>query len=334
MRAFFVVVSLLALCWAPLVTAQGLPALGADPTHVSVSGLSSGGFMAVQYSIAWSSEVMGVGVVAGGPYNCGAANLSDPVGVCMHGKPSAPDSWKAIRSFARDKVIDDPANIARQRVYLFTGSKDDVVHPSVVRALLDFYALAGVPGPALRYVDTLKAGHGFVSPFLGGPCGSSAAIYVVRCKVGGSFYDQPGEILRHLYGPPPAAPRTAAGAPFAFDQQRYAGADSMMADRGYAYVPPRCRETGAHCGIHVVFHGCMQGAATIHSDAVYARLGYNRWADAYGLILVYPQIEVSAANPIGCWSWIPTLLIPDVQLRHAPQIEAVHQMVTQLLKPA
>ena len=35
---------------------------------VSVSGVSSGGYAAVQYHLSFSSTLVGVGVVAGGPY--------------------------------------------------------------------------------------------------------------------------------------------------------------------------------------------------------------------------------------------------------------------------
>src|SRR3981189_2175199 len=40
----------------------------------SVSGISSGAFMAVQFGTAWSSVIKGVGVVAGGPYWCAKAD--------------------------------------------------------------------------------------------------------------------------------------------------------------------------------------------------------------------------------------------------------------------
>ena len=36
----------------------------------SISGISSGAFMAVQFGTAWSSVIKGVGVVAGGRYWC------------------------------------------------------------------------------------------------------------------------------------------------------------------------------------------------------------------------------------------------------------------------
>lgn len=45
-----------------------LPAYNADLSQTSVSGLSSGAFMAAQFSVAYSSLVVGAGVVAGGPF--------------------------------------------------------------------------------------------------------------------------------------------------------------------------------------------------------------------------------------------------------------------------
>src|SRR6267142_3064383 len=43
----------------------------------SISGVSSGAFMAVQFGTAWSSIIKGVGVVAGGPYWCAKADSDD-----------------------------------------------------------------------------------------------------------------------------------------------------------------------------------------------------------------------------------------------------------------
>lgn len=48
--------------------APPLPTLGASATELTVSGLSSGAYMAVQYEIAHSAMVKGAGILAGGPY--------------------------------------------------------------------------------------------------------------------------------------------------------------------------------------------------------------------------------------------------------------------------
>jgi poly(3-hydroxybutyrate) depolymerase len=52
---------------------QELPALNVDIAETSISGISSGGFMAVQFQVAHSSIVKGVGVIAAGPYFCSQA---------------------------------------------------------------------------------------------------------------------------------------------------------------------------------------------------------------------------------------------------------------------
>ena len=61
--------------------ASPLPPLNVDKTQISVSGLSSGAFMANQLGYAYSSTFMGVGVFAGGPYMCaGHSNYT----ACMY----------------------------------------------------------------------------------------------------------------------------------------------------------------------------------------------------------------------------------------------------------
>ncbi|HXZ06691.1 MAG TPA: poly(3-hydroxybutyrate) depolymerase, partial [Paraburkholderia sp.] len=52
-----------------------LPALNIDITQTSVSGLSSGGFMAVQLAVAFSSIIKGAGIVAAGPFYCSQGSL-------------------------------------------------------------------------------------------------------------------------------------------------------------------------------------------------------------------------------------------------------------------
>ena len=46
-----------------------------DADKVSVSGISSGGFMAHQFHVAHSGNLMGVGIIAGGPYHCAQGDV-------------------------------------------------------------------------------------------------------------------------------------------------------------------------------------------------------------------------------------------------------------------
>src|SRR5271157_4699263 len=81
-------------------TAQdaALGAYNAPESETSISGISSGAFMAVQFGTAWSSVIKGVGIVAGGPYWCAQADANDAfdafslpflraTGLCMSGQP-------------------------------------------------------------------------------------------------------------------------------------------------------------------------------------------------------------------------------------------------------
>jgi poly(3-hydroxybutyrate) depolymerase len=63
-------------------TTSAAVALGAyniDPSSVSVSGLSSGGFFSAQLGVAYSNVFQtGFGVFAGGPYDCARNQAVNP----------------------------------------------------------------------------------------------------------------------------------------------------------------------------------------------------------------------------------------------------------------
>src|SRR5262249_43205309 len=110
----------------------------------------------------------------------------------------------------------------------------------------------------------------------------------------------------------------AAGRIVAFDQSEFFDTKDESASldkRGYLYVPQDCENDSAaavKCRLHVVFHGCEQYAAKI-KDTFVREAGYNPWADANRLIILYPQATQwlrpdtdpagFTANPKGCWDW-------------------------------
>ncbi|MGB0732144.1 MAG: hypothetical protein ACPGPF_00215, partial [Pontibacterium sp.] len=55
---------------------EKLPSFNALSDQTSISGLSSGAFMSAQFHIAYSKDLVGVGIVAGGPWNCAQTNPS------------------------------------------------------------------------------------------------------------------------------------------------------------------------------------------------------------------------------------------------------------------
>src|SRR3954452_16646711 len=65
----------LALAAGRLLAAEPLMKLGADVRAVTVSGVSSGAYMAVQFHVAHSAMVHGAAAIAGGPYYCAQGSL-------------------------------------------------------------------------------------------------------------------------------------------------------------------------------------------------------------------------------------------------------------------
>jgi hypothetical protein len=278
--------------------------------------------MAVQYGVAFSSSVIGLGVVAGGPYNCAYVNVGGIL-TCMSGTPSGDLSWSAAQGFAWLGQIDPVAGLG--------GTEDQVVHPPVVRATRDFFKAAGVPPEHLAFVADMPAGHAFIAPAFGNACAINGKPYIDHCpakKGARRAYDQPFAILDWIYGPLKPASGTLSGTLRPFDQGEFAGAGSSLDSAGFVYIPQACAVDASACAVHVVFHGCMQGAQSVGSD-VYGSVGYNRWADSNRLIVLYPQVVASAFNKEGCWDWFGYTGL-NFQVRSGMQLAAVKAMVDRL----
>ncbi len=310
--------------------AEALPALHALREDVTASGVSSGGYMAVQLQVAHSATITGVGVLAGGPYYCAQGSVFTALYNCMTPGWWTPVPSPALLKSETDAIastgrVDATSHLAKSRAWLFTGRNDRTVSPQVVEALRDFYA--GYKASVLLVADK-PAGHAMVTEHAGSACGTTAAPFIVHCD-----YDAAGELLTFLYGKlaPPAAKET--GELLRFDQQRFADGDAKaisMDDTGFLYVPARCRFE--RCRVHVAFHGCRQGAAEVGEQFV-REAGYNRWADTNALIVLYPQVikrySPFVFNPRGCWDWwgYTSALY---HTKSGPQIRAVKAMLDRL----
>jgi poly(3-hydroxybutyrate) depolymerase len=315
---------------------SALPALGADPAQTSVSGLSSGAFMAVQYQVAYSANVVGAGVVAGGPYYCaaGLGHVADAIAICMGMVPSAPPNpalmWSAAKEFAATSQIDPLSNLRTRRIYVFSGTKDTIVQQQAVDATVEFFRLAGVPDANISYVNTVPSGHALIAPNFGNSCSANSTPYINHCQVNGHAYDQAGALLAHIYGPLEPRVPTPAGKLIAFNQREFADAATGLADKAYVYVPSACAPAGAACKIHVAIHGCKQSAKVVGKD-FYTGSGYNNWADNNKLVVLYPQVDASTLpyNPNGCWDWVGYTGL-NYALKSGGQMMAIKAMVDRL----
>jgi poly(3-hydroxybutyrate) depolymerase len=329
MRASLVaLLAVLAAC-APPPPRDELPRLNLLPGSLTVSGVSSGGYMATQYHVAFSRDVAGAGIIAAGPWLCAQGILTRALRDCLAGDTGGPDETPlvaALRASAAIGAVDDPAGLAADRIWMFHGAKDEVVGAAVSDSLLRFYK-AFVPLEQVRYVTQVEAAHGFPTLDEGSACGTSDAPWIVACS-----YDAAGEMLKHLYDGLAAPSVEITGTLREFGQSRYVerGGHASMAETGFLFVPKDCAD-GAPCRVHVAFHGCGQGVDTLGRS--FARqAGYERWADANRIVVLYPQAAASTLrplNPRGCWDWWG-YSGADYAAKQGAQLSAVHRMLEAL----
>jgi hypothetical protein len=321
--------------------------------------------MTVQLHLAHSASFTGAGVIAGGPFRCAetyrrAALLAEDsyiensLYICMNPlvpqtTPNAQRLADLAHQTAKAGQIDDVSNLANDRLYIFTGSQDNVVYSDVVARTRTFYELLGVQSDNIAYDDTVPAGHSIITDNPeDSPLPTNQPPYINN----GGFM-QSHEILRHIYVDlkPPAD--RLSGRFLRFDQTEFFGNEprASMSKFGYAYVP-RAVEEGAPARVHIALHGCKQGynytdyvngRADIANQPPYGNryfmtTGYNDIADSNNIIVLYPQAEGTdndnIQNPDGCWDWwgytSRNPQQPDYYSRDAIQIKAIHGMLERL----
>ena len=307
---------LLAAALASAGMAQAAAPLGQyniDTGKISVSGLSSGGFMANQLGNAYSSTFMGVGIFAAGPYMCAGHNNYT---ACMYNASISASQQSAMQgsidSYSANGTIDGKSGIAAQKIYIFTGTSDYTVGPNLTDALQTQYLNNGVPAGNITYVKRSGTAHVLPTDYdstSNNACSSSTSPFISNCG-----YDGAGAVLSHFYGALNARNNAPAAANYIeFDQSAYTAGNPGMAANAWLYVPASCA-SGAQCKLHVVLHGCQQSTDKI-GDKFVKNTGYSRWADTNQIILLFPQTRIdntsrstaksgSLANPNACWDWI------------------------------
>lgn len=316
--------------------AQGgtLQGYNVDRDGVTVSGISSGGAMAVQTHVAYSSTFRGAAIFAGAAYYCAEGSLANALARCMNA--ATPEQVpvarlaETTREWGRRGLIDDPANLARSKVYLFSGTRDAVVRQPGMDAVRDYYARFMAPA-SIAYNNATPAGHGWISPQGPNPCAATQRPYVNDCG-----FDPEQAFLTMFYGTlrPKAAALSGQFLPVdqtEFFDDRDPAAHSVDAS-AWAYVPASCAQ-GQRCRLHVAFHGCNQGYSQV-GDKFFRRSGINEWADTNDILVLYPQavptLTLSDVNGQGCWDWWG---YDDARYarRDGPQLRMVKRMVDRMM---
>ncbi len=305
--------------------AAPLPQLNIDKSQTTVSGASSGGYMAVQLHVAYSASfAKGVAVIAGGPFNCAEGSIVNALTRCLGNAPIPVADLVSITSkWAKDGAIDATSNLAASKVYLFSAANDSAVKEATTTALQTYYQ-SFLPAANIVHKKDVASEHAFVTDDFGAACLTKATPFINNCN-----FDLAGTLLQHLYGTLNARKSgTLDGSLIEFDQTPF-GAGHGMGVSGWVFVPKNCA-AGASCRLHVALHGCRQNASDI-GDVFVRNAGYNRWADANNIVVLYPQTGKGATN--SCWDWWG---YDDANYakKSAPQMTAIMAMVTELSRGA
>ena len=304
-NTFFVVAAAVAVQSLPLRDGN-LPLVRIDTDAMSVSGVSAGGYMAVQMHVTYSASFMGAGIIAAGPYYCAQDDVAIALSSCMSSGNLIDVSYLAqvTRNTAAFGYADEVANLNNARVWIYSAAGDTVVDKSVVKALEEYYiSFLDDPNSIKSHFD-LPGEHAMPTLNYGHPCDHLGTPYLTKCN-----FDAAGELLQHIYGGTLTAPvnDTGVGSIVEFDQSQYVGGSGWavafgLAETGFVYVPPTCANAARPCKLHIAFHGCQMTQQDIGLDYV-QHAGYNRWADANDIVVLYPQALANTLNPKGCFDW-------------------------------
>ena len=300
--------------------------------------------MANQLHIAHSADIMGAAMIAGGLYGCAVQDVesdgvlalaSQAVGPCMKAPFMLDDvsTYKdRLEKLAAKGWIDPPANLARAKIYFFTGGSDDVVPSETVEKGKALYDALGVPAGNIVFEDrsgpAAKAGHSWVTKNFGGSCYANASPYIDDCHLRSGRRRTEGDLRRRISSRPPprrpaaSSPSTRRNSSPARRRRRTASSDT-----GYLYVPKACEPGAAQpCRLQVALHGCKQSAEVL-GDVFYTKIGVNEWADANRILVLYPQAHATTLAELPRQLWLtgaperqPERLLELVGLRRRPPI--------------
>lgn len=286
---------------------KDMPLVSIKEDDITVSGISAGGFAAVQLHVAFSKTFRGAGIVAGGPFWCAQNNIVEALTACMaDGNLISSDYLvQIVRNTAATGFADDPSHLLNDRVWLFSGTKDTVVDTDVVRKAQRVYQeFLRNPEEQMHLEANIQAEHSMITLAYGNKCGFLGEPYLNLCR-----YDGAGAILQYLFhnSLTPPSNRTMRGTIHSFSQAAFYGNELLgaavgMAPKGYVYVPPQCANASQACPLHVALHGCLMTSKDIGQKFV-LHSGYIPWADENGFIVMFPQAMANLLNPKGCFDW-------------------------------
>ena len=144
---------------------DSIPAVEYDAalrSRISVAGVSSGAYMAVQAQVAYADKIGGVAAVAGGPYHCAAGDVKTALGSCMTGVDLSAEPMIIFAKEAASAGTIAPMDAMQDaRVWIFHSPADAVVSSRAGAVLADFYKafVTGKTSESLTRLSRRMAGQ-------------------------------------------------------------------------------------------------------------------------------------------------------------------------------
>jgi predicted esterase len=313
--------------------AAKLEGYNVDPLSTTISGLSSGGAMAMQLHVTYSGSIHGAGIIAGIPFSCGKGGLIEATKCLSNPEELNVDQLVAnINTLASAGQLDGPINLNGDKAFVFNGALDETVKLGVGLKVKELYERYGVQ------VDAnfeLNANHGYpTNNSYGAPCDeiSPTTQFINNCRYNAAYHT-----LNYLYNEnlvEPTGSVELSGYFDLFDQAEFGASSAISMDvLGFVYVPSHCVDKTKTCKFHIVLHGCMQSRTYYGTGDILPRMsGYLEVAELNDIILIFPQTiaNILVGNPNACWDWWG-YLNPNFLTRNGAQMQVIFKMMQRVL---
>lgn len=263
--------------------------------NITLSGISSGAFMAHQFFLAHSDLIQGVGTFAGGPYNCSRGNPQRAQELCMQFPEmlNVQDLIFDLESFEKNNLIAPLENVKNKRTFIFHGTMDKTIAPAASSKIEEIYQRLNSKNKTIR---NIAAGHGWPTIYTEQKCDETQAPFLNNCE-----RDLVGEMIQWFFPTIKTNPMAMIESNFmTFKQSFKRQFEVSIASEGMIYIPQKCYTSS--CSLHIALHGCRQSKLFIQ-DEFAKNSGLNQWAEAIGMVVLYPQTTAHQKNPQGCWDW-------------------------------
>jgi len=288
--------------------------IGLNPNTVTISGLSSGGYMAGQFHLSHSEKIKGVGIFSAGPYYCSQGEFAKVPTDCMANPENIDLNYLLQIALEHSKLnlIDNLVNLKKSKVFNFIGLKDSRVLAEVSKKVDLFYQNlnANVKTEILEDSE-----HAFPTEnkqnnkcdYLGSPfinnCEYNGALNALKYIGNPDTFNEEKvkekqDMLKYIQFKPDNL--------IEIDQRPFFSYEKIcMNDKGFIYIPDNCKDNKKVCDLHVVFHGCKQTIEHIGKSFI-EKTGFLEISELFDLVVLFPQAlksEDQPFNPNGCWDF-------------------------------